>query len=248
MRRPSRTFLLALLLLALAATAGRGDLIVFTHGDYLRVAQWRVDGDRIHLLLPGGGRMVLPILRVERILEEPEKDPPTPPAPPPFALAFDPAQPTPATPFGELIRQAAERHDLNPALLAAVAGAESSYDPGAVSIKGARGLMQLMPATAERFGLDSARIHDPSANLDAGARYLRWLADRFDGHLPSVLASYNAGEGSVVRYGGVPPYRETRNYLRRIYTALGLPETEALETASTSSSPAATAPSRSSSR
>ncbi|MEM8930352.1 MAG: lytic transglycosylase domain-containing protein, partial [Acidobacteriota bacterium] len=81
---------------------------------------------------------------------------------------------------------------------------------------------QLMPATAERFGVAPDETFDPAKNLDAGCRYLRWLADRFDDDLPRVLAAYNAGEGTVDRYGGVPPYRETRGYLRRIFRQLGL--------------------------
>ncbi len=104
--------------------------------------------------------------------------------------------------------------------------AESSFRADAVSPKGARGLMQLMPATAERFGVSAAEVHDPVRNLDAGARYLRWLADRFDDRLDLVLAAYNAGEGTVARYRGGPPYRETRTYLGRIYARLGLPAPE----------------------
>lgn len=95
-----------------------------------------------------------------------------------------------------------------------------------MSVKGVRGLMQLMPATARRFGLDEGEIFEPERKLDAGSRYLSWLVERFDGDLPSVLAAFNAGEGTVGRYQGVPPYRETREYLRRIYSSLGLPASE----------------------
>jgi soluble lytic murein transglycosylase-like protein len=130
----------------------------------------------------------------------------------------------PATPFGEQIFAAAERHQVNPELIAALVRAESAFDPGAVSHKGAGGLMQLMPATARRFGLSEAERFDPERNLEAGTRYLRWLLDRFEGDVARALAAYNAGEGTVDRYGGVPPYRETRTYIRRIYSTLGMAE------------------------
>jgi soluble lytic murein transglycosylase-like protein len=88
--------------------------------------------------------------------------------------------------------------------------------------------MQLMPATAERFGVYPDELYDPARNLEAGAKYLRWLADRFDNDLPKVLAAFNSGEGTVDRFRGVPPYRETREYLRRIYLELGLSSSSAL--------------------
>jgi soluble lytic murein transglycosylase-like protein len=100
--------------------------------------------------------------------------------------------------------------------------AESAFDPEAVSVKGARGLLQLMPATAMRFGVPPEALFEPRENLDAGVRYLKWLSERYPGDLPRILSAYNAGEGSVDRYGGVPPFRETRDYIRRIYSELGM--------------------------
>jgi soluble lytic murein transglycosylase-like protein len=85
--------------------------------------------------------------------------------------------------------------------------------------------MQLMPATARRFGLTPEEVLQPERNLEAGTRYLRWLLDRFSGDVERALAAYNAGEGTVDRYGGVPPYRETRDYIRRIFTTLGMTAT-----------------------
>jgi soluble lytic murein transglycosylase-like protein len=123
-----------------------------------------------------------------------------------------------------MIHAAAERHGVNAGLVAALVRAESAFDPYAVSHKGARGLMQLMPATAKRFGVREHQIFEPDRNLEAGTRYLRWLLDRFDGDVVRALAAYNAGEGTVERYGGVPPFRETRDYIRRIYASLGVPE------------------------
>jgi len=112
------------------------------------------------------------------------------------------------------IQQTAVAYQLEPALLHAVISAESGYDSQARSPKGARGLMQLMPDTARRFGVSDP--DDPTENLHGGARYLRWLLDLFtDVHL--ALAAYNAGEGAVQRYGNaIPPYPETRTYVRRV--------------------------------
>ncbi|MCP3964449.1 MAG: lytic transglycosylase domain-containing protein [bacterium] len=211
----------------LAPSAVRAELVVFADGGFLKVEDFRLEGDRVRLDLPSGGRLVVSILRVARILEDEvgERLDQTPEeGSPGFDLAFDPAQPRPATPFADLIWGAGERHALNPALLAAVVRAESAFDPRAVSHKGAQGLMQLMPATAQRFGLRGAEVFKPEKNIDAGARYLSWLAGRYEGDLASVLAAYNSGEGTVDRYRGVPPYRETRSYLKRIYAELGLDE------------------------
>jgi soluble lytic murein transglycosylase-like protein len=115
----------------------------------------------------------------------------------------------------EVIRAAAARSGLDPLLVHAVIRAESSYDPNAVSPKGAVGLMQLMPATAARYGVADA--FDPAANVEAGARYLRDLLGMFGGDLTLALAAYNAGEGAVLKSGmRVPPYRESRDYVRRV--------------------------------
>lgn len=109
----------------------------------------------------------------------------------------------------------ARTEELDPDLLDAVIVVESGYNARAVSEKGAQGLMQLMPATAERFGV--ADVFDPSANMRGGARYLRWLMGRFDGDLKLVLAAYNAGEGAVAAHSNrIPPYPETQRYVRRV--------------------------------
>jgi soluble lytic murein transglycosylase-like protein len=147
---------------------------------------------------------------------------PKPPQPPPSPLHLLDTHDIPSGPFGHLIYEVASRYSLNPHLVAAIVRVESSFNPRALSRKGACGLMQLLPETARRFGLRRKDLFDPAKNLDAGARYLKWLADRF-GHDPvRVLAAYNAGEGAVQRYGGVPPYKETRNYVDRIFSLLGL--------------------------
>lgn len=117
--------------------------------------------------------------------------------------------------FRSQIQQIALRHSLDYQLIDAVILVESAYNPKAVSPKGAMGLMQLMPATAERFNV--ADPFDPADNIDGGARYLRWLMQRFDGNLQLVLAAYNAGEGAVARNGNqIPPYAETQTYVKRV--------------------------------
>lgn len=114
-----------------------------------------------------------------------------------------------------LIAQIARDQELHPELLHAVIRAESAYDHKAVSRKGAVGLMQLMPATARRYGVDNAE--DPRQNLSGGARYLRYLLGLFDNDLSLALAAYNAGENAVIEYGRrIPPYPETRNYVRKV--------------------------------
>lgn len=126
---------------------------------------------------------------------------------------------TPATPFGEEIYQAASEQRVNPALVAAIVWIESQFDPTAVSKKGAIGLMQVMPQTAKRFGYEAVSMTDPAANLAVGSQYLRWLAQRYSGDLALIVGGYNAGAGAIDRYGGMPPYPETRNYVRKVLAA-----------------------------
>lgn len=113
--------------------------------------------------------------------------------------------------------------ELDPALVLAVIEVESAFDPGALSPKRAMGLMQLIPETAERFGVRDA--YDPEQNLRGGMAYLRWLLDHFDGNVRLALAGYNAGERAVARYRGVPPYAETRAYVRKVMARLDEPPT-----------------------
>ena len=119
----------------------------------------------------------------------------------------------PSGPYAELFTDAGRRYGVDPLLLSAVARAESGYNPRAVSGVGARGLMQIMPGPARELGVDP---DDPAQAVDGAARLLRQLLDRFGGRVDLALAGYNAGPGAVQRYGGVPPYTETQNYVRRV--------------------------------
>jgi soluble lytic murein transglycosylase-like protein len=123
--------------------------------------------------------------------------------------------PAPHSPaINEVVAQVAARESLPPQLIHSVIQVESNYDPYAVSPKGAQGLMQLIPSTARRFGVTDA--FNPADNIQGGAKYLRYLLELYNGDYPLALAAYNAGEGAVAKYGGVPPYAETRDYLVRI--------------------------------
>ncbi|QQT93230.1 lytic transglycosylase domain-containing protein [Acinetobacter johnsonii] len=116
--------------------------------------------------------------------------------------------------FDHIIRQAAQTHGVSEGLIKAVMHTESGFNVNARSPVGAQGLMQLMPATARRFNVSNA--YDPQQNINAGAKYLAWLMKRFNGNTSLALAGYNAGEGNVQKYGGIPPFRETQDYVRRV--------------------------------
>ena len=196
------------------------ELILMVGGGVLKVDGFRRTGDQIDLQLPSGGSMTIPVLRIDRIVaDEIEEDPVDTLVERDLQIDFADDHLVPATPYGELIFAASRRHAINPQLIAAMVRMESAFDPMAVSPKGASGLLQLMPSTAHRFGVSQNEIFDPERNLEAGVRYVRWLSERFDGDLSLILAGYNAGEAAVDRYEGVPPYKETRDYIRRVYSA-----------------------------
>jgi soluble lytic murein transglycosylase-like protein len=117
----------------------------------------------------------------------------------------------------KLVREAAERHHVDAALIRAVIQTESNWNSGALSRKGAGGLMQLIPTTAQRFG--ASDLFNPQQNIDAGVRYLKTLLERYNGNLDLALAAYNAGEGAVDRAHGGPAFRETRNYVQKVQDA-----------------------------
>jgi len=118
--------------------------------------------------------------------------------------------------YDRLIEQAADRYNVDPILVRAVIQVESNFNPQCTSNKGARGLMQLMPETASRYGVK--KILDPEENIRGGVAYLADLLEMFSYDLPRVLAAYNAGEGAVTRHGGIPPYNETMTYVKRALT------------------------------
>jgi soluble lytic murein transglycosylase-like protein len=149
---------------------------------------------------------------------------PSKPAAPAIPLTADteatgsfvkPIEPTTVQdPMDRIVQEAAQRHKVDPALVKAVISTESDWNPRAVSRKGAEGLMQLIPETAERFGVGNPM--DPAQNVEGGTTYLRWLLDRYNGDLRKTLAAYNAGEGAVDQSRGVPRYRETQQYVQKV--------------------------------
>jgi len=149
------------------------------------------------------------VARAEATAVETTPAPPSAPVPTPTATDTDGR-----VDLDTYIKQVAAKYDVPADLVAAVIEAESSRNPRAVSRRGARGLMQLMPKTAKRLGVDDP--FDPRANIEAGVKHLRAMIDIFGNDLPRVLAAYNAGEVAVIKHRGVPPYRETRAYVKRI--------------------------------
>jgi soluble lytic murein transglycosylase-like protein len=117
----------------------------------------------------------------------------------------------------KLVRETADRHNVDPALVRAVIETESHWNPGAISNRGAVGLMQLIPTTAQRFG--ARDLFNPKQNVDAGVHYLKTLLERYNGNLDLALAAYNAGEGAVAKAHGIPAFRETRDYVQKVQNA-----------------------------
>jgi len=131
----------------------------------------------------------------------------------------------------KLVKEASARHNVDPALVRAVIETESNWNPSAYSRKGAGGLMQLIPSTAQRYGAND--VFNPQQNIDAGVSHLKWLLERYNGNLDLALAAYNAGEGAVDRAHGIPAFRETRNYVQKVQDAYFRPGSGRLEGAFT---------------
>ncbi len=121
-------------------------------------------------------------------------------------------------PFADLIMSTAKKHGMNPGLVAAVMKAESSFDPQAISRAGAKGLMQLMDGTARSLGVSN--VFDPAQNIEGGVKFLSSLLQRYSGNTSLALAAYNAGPGAVDKYSGIPPYKETRDYVSKVLSYL----------------------------
>ena len=203
--------LLGFLLLWTAATAFAGEYAILASGARLHVDRHELDGARVRLY-SGPGFTELAAAEVRTF--EPEESAPAAPAPvdPPPLVVPVPRLPSPL----ELADAAADKYGLPRVLLRSMMAAESGFEAQAVSPKGAIGLMQLMPSTALDLGVDP---YDPAQNVDAGARYLRDLLDKYHGGLRHALAAYNAGPAVVDKYNGIPPFRETINYISRIEKA-----------------------------
>jgi hypothetical protein len=181
----------------------RAEYIVLRNGQRLHVTSYQLLGEKYRLQI-AGGVVEIPVDEVVSIDAEDSFAP----LPPPVAAT---------APFHEIVKTAATHYNVDADLIASVIAAESNFDPKAISKKNARGLMQLLPETAARFGVQN--IFDPRENVEAGTHYLRDLLQRYNNNLPLALAAYNAGPQRVQQFGRVPPYAETASYIRRVKRA-----------------------------
>ena len=202
------------------ATDARADIVFLTSGRTISVKSYKVSGESITLTLRTGGEVTCDRSIIEKIL------PDEAPYPEPVPAGEAEARPVgttgsvlDATPYGEIIAAMSEAHGVDPLLVRALIQVESNYKPQARSRRGAMGLMQLMPSTARVYNVRNP--FDPKANIEAGIKHLKSLLDRY-GTEALALAAYNAGEGAVIKFNGIPPYRETRSYVSRILSLAGL--------------------------
>jgi len=177
------------------AGAAQAEIALLSNGMTLKVTAWRQEGDTTYLVLKDGGEVGAPSRLVQGFVPD---------------EVVDEVLEAPREPEG----QPRDLRSLDPGLVLAVVAVESAFRPDAVSPKGAQGLMQLMPGTAASLGVRDP--FDPEQNLEGGARHLRGLVEEYRGDLTKALAAYNAGSGAVRRHAGVPPYAETREYVKRV--------------------------------
>ena len=213
------------------ASDARADIVVFKNGRTMSAQSYKVDGGMATIVLREGGEVMFPASIVDRVdpdevpypsraaTRQPEAERPALPSGQAARLrsALVPDEVLAARPFADLISTVAASHNVDARLVHAVIEQESNYQARARSKKGARGLMQLMPATARQYGV--ANSYDPKSNLEAGVRHLKDLLSRLE--LPLALAAYNAGEATIRRYGGLPPFPETQSYVRNILRRVG---------------------------
>jgi soluble lytic murein transglycosylase-like protein len=225
----SRIAGLALVAGLAGASPAAADIVYLSSGRTMSVRSVTYAGNEATLTLRAGGEVIFDRALIARV--EPDEVPyPEPEAEVVAGAAVGPGQavvsqdvitagrPVIPAEFDALVNTLSTRHGVDARLVHAVITVESAYQPRARSVKGARGLMQLMPATAKQYGVRNA--YNPAANLEAGIKHLRSLLDRFD--LKLAVAAYNAGEGSVLRFGGIPPYPETRDYVAKVLRLAGI--------------------------
>jgi soluble lytic murein transglycosylase-like protein len=205
MARRTTSALTLLAAAAILAPAAHADYAVLRSGARLHVTGYQLEGERVRLSVAGG---MVEIAASELIDVEPEDQFP---APPPVNADF-------GVRYASLIHTSAQKHGVDERLIARVIATESNFDPKAVSRKRALGLMQLLPETAARYAV--MNVFDPAQNIEAGTHYLKDLLARYNGNVRFALAAYNAGPEMVDRYGGVPPFAETQNYVKRITASL----------------------------
>jgi len=195
---------------AVGVGEARAEIVYFSTGRTMSIKEHRADDDKLVLSLRSGGEIVCDPLLIDRIVPD-EVPYPGPESEKPAVVSVAQA-PLPAVKYGDIIEKVSAEQDVPVKLVRAVIQVESAYHERARSPKGAMGLMQLMPATAKQYAV--ADPYDPASNIEAGVKHLKSLLQ----HLPVALAlaAYNAGEAAVQRFNGIPPYRETQDYVARI--------------------------------
>jgi Transglycosylase SLT domain len=196
--------LILFVVLGASAPMARADYAVLRSGARIHVTGYETAGDRMRLYVPGG-TIELPIDDIVSV--EPED-----------TFPANTVAPLSDGRYSTLIRAASLKHGIDEKLIEQVIATESNFNPRAVSRKFAMGLMQLLPGTAAQYSV--VNVYDPAENIDGGTRYLRDLLVHYGGNVPLALAAYNAGPGTVDRYGGIPPFPETRSYVRQITAKL----------------------------
>ena len=213
-----RLALAAGVIVGVSSTAS-AEIVYLTSGRTLSVKSHREEGSSVILTLRSGGEVSCDKALIDKILndEVPHPDP-APPAQAGDSGTRDTSV-LESTPYGEIISALSEAHGVDPLLVRALIQVESNYQPRARSSKGAMGLMQIMPATAREYRVRNP--YDPRTNIEVGITRLKDLLDRW-GAVDLALAAYNAGEGAVQKFQGIPPYRETQSYVTRILALAGI--------------------------
>jgi hypothetical protein len=206
------------------ATAGpaSAEIVFLTSGRTLSIKSHIIDGELIVLTLRSGGQVTCDKSLINKIVPDEVPYPESPQAVEPIQTPEEDHQDRSllaGTPYGEIIASMSQAHGVDPMLIRALIQVESGYRPKARSPKGAMGLMQLMPSTAREYKVRNP--FEPKANIEAGIKHLKSLIDTFGG-VELGLAAYNAGPRAVKKFNGVPPYRETRNYVTRILALVGV--------------------------
>ena len=209
-----------------ASAVASAEIVFMTSGGTLSVKSHSAQGDTVTLTLRTVGTVTCDKSLIDKIVPD---EVPHPEPLPPSSLQMPAGGPTPIVDRGALLRDtvytglittASDTYGVDPILVQALIQVESNYQPRARSSKGAMGLMQLMPSVAREYRVKNA--YDPASNIDAGVRKLKSLIDSMQGDLKLALAAYNAGEAAVSKFGGIPPYRETQNYVTKILAIAGL--------------------------
>jgi hypothetical protein len=206
-----------------ASSLASAEIVFMTSGGTLSVKGHTTEGDSITLMLRTGGTVTCDKQLIEKIVPDevphPEPRDVVTPTALPVAMGLMKTAGLRDTAYADMISTTAETYGVDPVLVQALIQVESNYNPRSRSAKGAMGLMQLMPSVAKEYRVRNA--YDPASNIDAGVRKLKSLIESAKGDLSLALAAYNAGEAAVSKFGGVPPYRETQNYVSRILSLVG---------------------------